>query len=577
MTATPVPKQLSSPGDVARLLNLRLRDLTWWIVALPEERRYHEFEIRRHSGGTPRQISAPIKPLKDIQRRLADLLLAWYAPPPHVHGFVLDRGPTSNARAHRRQEWVLRVDLEDFFPSINFGRVRGLFMAFPFEYPPDVATVLAQICCHRNELPQGAPTSPIVSNYICRGLDAQLSRLAASERCFYTRYADDICFSTDRTRFPPRLGALKAGDSIAGETLAGIIESSGFRLHPDKTRLMRRTQRQRVTGLVVNRKVNVSRDYVRDLRNLLYIWRAHGEEAAVEAWLKRLPHSNRPPGKPPATFAQVVRGRVQHVGAVKGWTSSVYMGLAAALAQVDPGFEMRSIPAVTRVVEGDDADDREVQRVRMYTEGQSDVWHMLAAQRYFHKQGEFTDIELLADEGSSKEGDQQLLTYCKGLALSQQETPCLCLFDRDNEKLLKPAVGERDWKDRGNGVVAVALVGSGAGRLCIEMLHDSATLETRDGEGRRMFLAPEFNERTGHHHSRLYTTPHPRSGKLIPDEVHDVETGESMLLSKLDFSLAVFEGKGDFTDVSFEGFRVTFETIREAVRAAAAGCRSSDA
>lgn len=577
MSTTPVPKQLSSAGDVAGFLNLRLRDLTWWIVALPEERRYHEFEIRRRSGGAPRRISAPIKPLKEIQRHLADLLLAWYAPPPHVHGFVLGRGPISNARAHRGQEWVLRADVEDFFPSINFGRVRGMFMAFPFEYPPPVATLLAQICCHRNELPQGAPTSPIVSNYICRGLDVQLGRLAASERCFYTRYADDICFSTDRTRFPPRLGILKAGDSTAGEALTALVESNGFRLHPDKTRLMRRTQRQRVTGLVVNRKVNVSRDYVRDLRNLLYIWRAHGEEAAIKAWLKRQPHSNKPPGKPPATFVQIVRGRVQYVGAVKGWTSSVYIGLATSLAQVDPSFAMRPAPPATSAVEGDVARPSEVQRVRLHTEGPSDVWHILAAQRYFHAQDEFTDIELLADESSSKDGDLQLLTYCQGLALSQQELPCLCLFDRDNEKLLKQAVGEGDWKDWGNGVVAVALVGSGAGRLCVEMLHDGATLAIHDGEGRRMFLASEFDERTGHHQSRRYTTPHPRSRRLIPDEVHDFETGESVLLSKLAFSTAVHAGKNDYADVRFEGFRVTFETIREAVRVAAANCRSSDA
>ncbi|HEY5815090.1 MAG TPA: reverse transcriptase domain-containing protein [Solirubrobacterales bacterium] len=547
---------------------MQLRELTWWIVALPEERRYDEFEIRRRSGGTPRRISAPIKPLKDIQRQLADHLLAWYAPPPHVHGFVAGRSPTSNARAHRRQEWVLRVDLEDFFPTINFGRVRGLFMAFPFEYPADVATLLAQICCHRNGLPQGAPTSPIVSNYICRGLDSKLGRIAASERCYYTRYADDICLSTDRSRFPARLATLKDGRAVASQTLADVIEENGFSLQKEKTRLAHRTQRQRVTGLVVNSKVNVSRDYVRDLRNLLFIWRAHGEDAAIAAWQKHGGGRNRPPGKPTAPFNQIVRGRVQHVGAIKGLTSSVYVKLAASLREVDPTFKPRSpLPVV---------DLAQAQAVKLFTEGESDLPHMLAAQRYFHAKGEFTGFRLEDTDKSAKRGDLKLLEHCRGLSLTRQAAPSLCLFDRDNEAVLRDAVGEGDWKDWGNGVVAVALVGRGAGRLCIEMLHDESTREIQDEDGRRMFLTSEFDERTGHHHTRRYTTPHPRnprSGKLVPDEVHDFQTGDSVLLSKRAFAEAVSEGKGEYADLDFEGFRVTFETIRDAVRAAVAGTR----
>ncbi len=154
------PPQLLSRADVADLLEVPLGRLTWWAWGLRGERRYRYFEIARRGGGSPRSILAPIKPLKDIQRRLADYLAAWYRPPPHVHGFVPGRSPGSNARAHKRQEWVLRIDLAGFFPSINFGRVRGLFLASPFYYPPDVAALLAQICCHENELPQGAPTSP---------------------------------------------------------------------------------------------------------------------------------------------------------------------------------------------------------------------------------------------------------------------------------------------------------------------------------------------------------------------------------------------------------------------------------
>ena len=224
----PIP-QLLTRSDVAKLLGIPLERLNWWIW-VRRGIKYHHFEIARKNGGS-RPIRAPIKPIKDLQRQLAEVLSSSYVAPAHVHGFVPRRSPLSNARPHRRQRWLLRLDIADFFPSINFGRVRGMFMAFPFEYPADVATLLAQLCCHENQLPQGAPTSPIVSNYICRRLDTQLAHLARSERCYYTRYADDLCFSTDRRSFPPSLGRIDGGTSVAGPTVSAVILNNGFMLN----------------------------------------------------------------------------------------------------------------------------------------------------------------------------------------------------------------------------------------------------------------------------------------------------------------------------------------------------------
>jgi len=442
----------------------------------------------------------------------------------------------------------------DFFPTINFGRVRGLFMAYPFEYPADVATLLAQICCHDNQLPQGAPTSPIVSNYICRKLDSQLSRLASSERCYFTRYADDIAISTDRTVFPSRVALITSGQSLAGPSLAGLIESNGFEINPAKTRLMRRTQRQRITGLVVNEKVNVSRHYVRDLRNLLFAWRTHGEDVAVELWRTRDPLVNWPPGKQHPNFKLVMRGRVQYVGSIKGWTSSVYVGLAESLRSVDASFKPKAI-----------AQAKAETRVGLLTEGESDQLHLLAAQRYFHDQNEFTEFHLVSDPSSPNAGDQELLKACEGLALSRQTHPRLCVFDRDRKDTLKKAVGTGDWKNWGNGVASVALLGPNEPWLCIEMLHDDKTRSMKDEQGRRMFLSKEFDPRTGHHPSRRYTITHPKSSKLIPDDVYEIETGDSVGLSKMAFAKAVYGQNGAFAAVSFEGFRETFEVIREAV------------
>lgn len=392
---------LLTRGTVADLLGLPLHRLTWWVWVLRPERRYRQFEIERVGGQEPRLINAPIKPIKDIQRHLANLLMESYVPPPQVHGFVRGRSPKSNAQAHPGQMWVLRADIANFFGAINFGRVRGLFMAHPFEYSADVATLLAQICCHENELPQGAPTSPVVSNFICRGLDKQLARLAANEHCYFTRYADDMCFSTDRREFPRGLASTREGRVVAGEKFERIINEHGFHLNEDKTRLSHRSQRQRITGLVVNHRVTVSRDYVRGLRNLLYIWNRYGKVAAQEALARNERRPNWPPEKAAPQFHLVVRGRVQHVGHIRGWDDPVYRSLARALARADKTFRPHPLPTTSK------------KRVRLYTEGPSDLVHMSQALADFHARGEFGDLEFVIDRKSSADGDAELLAQCR--------------------------------------------------------------------------------------------------------------------------------------------------------------------
>ena len=559
------PASLLTTDQVAQLLGVPLRELTWWIWALNESKRYDRFEIARRRGGETREIDAPIKPIKDLQRRLAGLLASWYRPRVQVHGFVAGRSPGTNATPHRRQQWVLRLDLEDFFPSINFGRVPGLFMGFPFEYPPSVATLLAQLCCHQNRLPQGAPTSPIISNYICRGMDVDLARLARDERCHYTRYADDLCISTDRTVFPSALATAAGGVTEAGGVVTAIVESNGFKLNPLKSNLMRRTQRQRVTGLVVNEKVNVPRSYVRSLRSLLYIWSHHGETDASAALALTNPHPNWPPGKAEPEFRCVVRGRVDYVGSVKGWTDPVYLALAGALTKVDGDYRPKAPPPLP------------TGSVRLFTEGESDGLHMAAAQRYFHARGEFLGLDLVW-EPLEKTGDKELLKQCEALSRSAQNACCVCLFDRDDPAIHKKALNMKEWKGWGNAVVAVGILAppvlpSGTD-VCIELLHPPEVLDRYDGDGRRVFRADEFDRRTGHHiaTSGKYTVPHPAK-TLIREDVNEVGSGDSVAISKMAFAQAVRDETPPFDGLSFEGFRPTFELIDEAVRAVAGEVR----
>lgn len=554
------PPTLLNRSAVAELLDIPLKTVTWWAWGVADLKRYERFEINRRGNAEPRSISAPVRPLKQIQRRLAQMLATSYQPPPNVHGFTYGRSPTTNAAIHPRQQWVLRVDLEDFFPTINFFRVRGMFGAFPFEYPPDVAALLAQLCCHRNELPQGAPTSPIVSNYICRGLDRQLGALAVQERCYFTRYADDITFSTDRKAFPSSLGYLEGDETVAGEAIVEAIESDhDFVINADKTRLMHCSQRQRVTGLIVNEKVNVPRNYVRSLRNLLYIWRRYGEAAAREALFRYLPPDNWPPGKKLPSMKELVRGRVQYVGSVKGWMDPTYRALAEALSEVDETF---ALPVI---------DDTLPRDVRIFVEGPSDVIHFEEAIEALGDRPALSGINFDIGDKSHFEGDGGLAKACKAAARFPQSPPCLFVFDADNPKALGEAVGSRDWKDWKNGVVAVSLAPpawrSSDERLCIEMLYPDEILAGHDAEGRRLYFLSEFDPDNGHHLTEDCSTPIPQNRKLIREDVYEFHTKRSLELSKMDFAEAIRDRSGEFSRPSFNGFLPTFERINAALAA----------
>jgi len=317
---------LKTVKDIADLLEIDRNHLNYHLYISPPSKRYTTFDIPKKSGGT-RRISTPVTALKIIQRKLNQILLHVYKPKPSVHSFVLGQSILTNASAHLRHKYVLNVDLKDFFPSINFGRVRGLFMANPYKLNPTVATVLAQICCFDGNLPQGAPTSPIVSNMICAKMDNELYRLAKKHKCSYTRYADDITFSTFEHDFPSVLARINAlGQVEVGDELNRVIHENGFEVNPNKVRLRKKNLRQEVTGLTVNNESpNVKRRYVRQLRAMLHAWERYGLKDAEGEFLKRHDKKHRGPFKRPPSFIQVVKGKIEFLGMVISKEHPVYL------------------------------------------------------------------------------------------------------------------------------------------------------------------------------------------------------------------------------------------------------------
>jgi RNA-directed DNA polymerase len=318
---------LKTPGDVANLLNVSYPRLVYHIYLVTPSRRYKTFEIPKKSGGT-RQISTPITALKILQWKLNQVLQAVYEPKPSAHGFVQGKNIVTNAQAHAKKRYVLNIDLKDFFPSINFGRVRGMFMATPYGLNAEVATVLAQICCHNNQLPQGAPTSPVITNMLCAKMDSQFQRLAKECKATYTRYADDITFSTTLPKFPEALARIVTEEEeqkvILGEPLLAIIADNGFEVNEPKIRLQTRSNHQEVTGLTINQFPNVDRRFVRQVRAMLHAWAKFGLAAADKEYHEKFESKARLSVKGIPTFKQVLRGKIEFIGMVKGKKDPIY-------------------------------------------------------------------------------------------------------------------------------------------------------------------------------------------------------------------------------------------------------------
>ena len=281
MTQLAALKAATSLNDIAKLLGYKPSALSYILYKLSDTEKYNQFNIVKRSGGT-RIIKAPTPELKLLQRKLADLLEHCNTQLNYengrldqlAHGFKRGRSIFSNANPHRNRRWVFNIDLMDFFGTINFGRVRGFFIKDRgFALNEKVATVLAQIACIDNSLPQGSPCSPIISNLIGHLLDIHLAKLAASVGCRYSRYADDLTFSTNKPQFPTNIACLVSPTQnqwIPGDELVRLINYARFSINPQKTRMQYRDSRQEVTGLIVNKKVNVKSEYRRTVRAMVH-------------------------------------------------------------------------------------------------------------------------------------------------------------------------------------------------------------------------------------------------------------------------------------------------------------------
>lgn len=222
---------------------------------------YSSIKIKKKSGGF-RELNVPSENLKYIQRWILDNILYYVSCSESVCGFMPEKSIVDNAKIHVNKECVIGFDIKNFFPTIHFGRVKGVFEELG--YASHLSIILANICTYKGVLPQGAPTSPYIANLICRKLDYRLETLCKKYNADYTRYADDITISGDK----------KIKSCI--NTVKCIICDEGFSLNNEKQRVLFKYNSQRVTGIVVNEKMSPPKEMRKYLRQNIYYINKYG-------------------------------------------------------------------------------------------------------------------------------------------------------------------------------------------------------------------------------------------------------------------------------------------------------------
>ncbi|RZJ88470.1 MAG: RNA-directed DNA polymerase [Chryseobacterium sp.] len=321
---------------------IALHQLSYYANPKAGGKRYHTFRIAKKTGGS-RKIHAPVEGLRVIQQCLNLILKCVYKTQQQAHGFAQGKSIKTNAAMHVGSYYVFNIDLKDFFPSIDQARVWKVLQLEPFNLlnrePAEqegidnyeIANLTAALCCtsmmverideegelikvRRNVLPQGAPTSPLLSNVICQRLDFLLAGVAKRFGLKYSRFADDITFSSLHNVFQSH--------SPFTKELTRIIYDQGFRINEQKVRLQRSAYRQMVTGIVVNEKTNLTKKYLVSLRKWIYLWETYGFARTLEIYRQEYKLEQIKPLD--IDLVAILRGKIAFLKNVLGDTNPRY-------------------------------------------------------------------------------------------------------------------------------------------------------------------------------------------------------------------------------------------------------------
>lgn len=305
---------LKKPMQLTRLFNLPFFE----IEEIINNPLYTQYTIPKKRGGS-RQIEAPEERLKKIQKQINFYLQAHYLwiKPKEVFGFVInpnDLEPfcniAENAKVHSNHKQVLNLDIKDFFPSLTAVQVKKVFTGPLFNFNEQMATAFTLLTTYKGKLPTGAPTSPVLSNFICEALDKDLILFAKENHLNYTRYADDLTFSSQQTIETATIDQIKT-----------LIQKHQLLVNEKKVHLKGANSKQTVTGITVNTKVNVDRKLLKKTRAMLHDLTVNGLETAAQK------HFNTNTSDPllQNKFLNRLEGYINFIGQIKGKEDRTYL------------------------------------------------------------------------------------------------------------------------------------------------------------------------------------------------------------------------------------------------------------
>lgn len=588
-------QSLQSLADLADFLGFPPKTMSYILYKLNggPNSQYKTFSIKKRSGGT-RDIAAPNTGLKGIQRQLNNKLQDIYMTKRAVHGFVRGRTILTNAQQHSRKRYVFKIDLKDFFPSIHFGRVMGLFAANPYNFKREIAILIAKISCFNDVLPQGSPCSPVISNMICAYMDKQISELSKSCGCYYTRYADDMTFSTTRLFFPEDIASFTASGWEPSPALVNLINQNGFSINEDKTLMRTRTDRQLVTGLVVNDYPNIRQRILKQVRAMLHDWNVNGYDNAKARYLSGFDLANREaPKDTDVDFSSVVRGKLEHLRYIRSnridLLNKIDVQESIRTRKIYKKNELQTIHK--------DQYYKYFQRFEylmmrdsglptILGEGESDWMHLRRAFSYFKSLGEYQNLQLniYKHKQYALGGCNNLKNICNNAnnIYVKFANPVICIFDCDIEEINKQHQNiTNGYKYYGNSIYSILLPKPAHRneKFAIEQLYLNSDIQKENAYGRRLFLSTEFDEKTGIHkadNSIIYGR-RARDGKEIDgwrsrikgeekiiDSAVCVNRGgtlKNIALSKKDYASSILRKISPFDTVDFSSFKAVFDLI----------------
>ncbi|MGV8964390.1 MAG: reverse transcriptase domain-containing protein [Candidatus Saccharimonadaceae bacterium] len=358
--------EIQTKKDIVYLLNeaknllydkeckpVQLKTLTYYTNPELNKKRYRKFTIKKKTGGE-RIINAPVIGLKSLLRPLNFVFQCVHEPHIAANGFVMNKSIVDNAKLHIGNHYVYNLDLKDFFHSFDRNRVKMGFIQEPFNLSGNrepLAFLLASLCTHPIELngeiqivlPQGSPTSPTITNILCKKLDRRLTGLAHRYGAKYSRYADDITFSSAHNIY--------VDETFLKEIKRIIEEDQLLIINPRKTRLQKTVHQQEVTGLIVNQKVNVKQHFLKQIRMWIYYWEKYGYEKAQQIFIRDYITEKGYKKKYKPNLNNVLCGKLEFLKMVKGLKDPTYLRLKSRLDILTNEREIKrkenvNIPAV---------------------------------------------------------------------------------------------------------------------------------------------------------------------------------------------------------------------------------------